>query len=286
MFDLVKTITKDDLILHGLFAPGEKKKTVLLHIHGFEGDFYTNEFTLAIAQKLYENRVSFLTVQTRGTGSEYLLKTTDGQWKRYGAHFELLEEAYKDIDAWIEFLQKRGYTTIILEGHSLGTMKVIRYLFEGSYPSIIKKLILLSPFDHQYYLEKVAKSNWQDNLKITYSKIKEGRGEECLPPSFDHNPISYKTYVSWYKDTEVSRMFNFYNKSYTFSLLRKLSVPVKVIVGSKDEYFHPSNPNHPEAAIEIMKKHIKDFSYKLIENADHSFTGYEATVAHEVFDFI
>jgi predicted alpha/beta hydrolase family esterase len=34
-----------------------------------------------------------------------------------------------------------------LQGHSLGTFKIVRYLFEGKYADKINKLILLAPFD-------------------------------------------------------------------------------------------------------------------------------------------
>ena len=60
---------------------------------------------------------------------------------------ELLEEAHLDISAWIKFLLDEGYQEIILQGHSLGTIKVIRYLFEGEYKNKISKLILLAPFE-------------------------------------------------------------------------------------------------------------------------------------------
>lgn len=285
MFDLVQTTTTDNIRLHGLLVPGDISKPAVLHIHGFEGDFFTNGFINPEAKALHNDNITFLTVQTRGMASDYLFHTTDDKWKRYGAHFEKHEEAYLDIDAWINFLKKQGYKKIILQGHSLGTVKIIRYLFEGSYPEVITKLILLAPFDNIYMAESFT-DKWKGQVKEAKQKVKDGKGEERTPKDWWDINISYQSYVSWLDDNDYTHMFNFHDKSYSFPLLNKIQIPVKVIVGTKDEFLHTSNPEHPEEAMEILKKNIKQFSYRLIEGAKHSYAGYEAEVVKEIMNFI
>ena len=41
---ILQVLTSDALYLHGFYAPTEDKKVALLHIHGFEGNFYENNF--------------------------------------------------------------------------------------------------------------------------------------------------------------------------------------------------------------------------------------------------
>jgi len=286
MFNLVKTSTKDKVVLNGLFLKGDKSKPIVLHIHGFEGDFFTNKFISVIANKLKENNIGFLTVQTRGMANDYDLNGVDGKFRRYGAHFELLKNAYLDIDAWIEFLEKQGYYQVILQGHSLGTIKVVRYLFEGSYTDKVKKLILLAPFDKTYLAEDFTKGKWREYLNKAKEKVKDGKGDEIISKHFDSIVLSYQTYVSWYEETDLSHMFNFFDKNYSFPTLNKIRIPVKVIVGTKDEYFYLSNPEKPQGAIDILKNNIKDFSWKLVEDAKHNYNGYEDIVANGIYKFL
>lgn len=286
MFEVVRTTTADNLVLSGLLSEGDKHKPLVLHIHGFEGDFFTHEFISAISENLHKNNVAFLSVQTRGTANEFLYKSITGDWKQYGAHFELLEEAYLDIDAWVQFAHSMGYSDVVLQGHSLGTIKVVRYLFEGKHKERVRKLILLAPFDRTYLIERFASGKWQEFVMIAKQKVSEGKGGEIIPTEFDEVVMSYKTYVSWHDENDFQHMYDFFDEHYTFPILNKIETPVKVIVGTKDEYFHPSNAEHPEEAIEALKANIKDFQYKLIENAEHSYTGYENIVADEVVNFV
>lgn len=286
MFKLVETATSDKLLLHGLFLDGDKDKPVVLHIHGFEGDFFTNNFVPTIAEKLRTGGFGFLAVQTRGLGSDYFVKTTNWEWKRYGAHYELLEEAHLDIDAWVGFLLAQGYKNIILQGHSLGTMKITRYLFEGKYADKINKLILLAPFDIFQLAENATKGKWKEYLKIAEEKVTEGKGEEIIPKEYLDASMSYQTYVSHHKNTDFEHIFAFHDKDYGFPILRKIKLPVKAIVGTGDVFFHPANPKKPDEAMAILEKHLEKFDGKLIEGAGHSYEGYEDKVANEVSAFV
>ncbi len=282
---LVQVATVDRLYLQGYFSPKEGKKA-LLHIHGFEGNFYENYFVQVLARRLDERDMTFLVVNTRGCEKIKDFNTPSGEYKRVGARYELLEDSPIDINAWMEFLSEQGYKDIILMGHSLGTMKVVRYLIEGKHASKIKKLILLSPLDKKGLLQTHTKTPIDELLKRAQEMVDKGKGEEMITPEFETIVVSYKTYISWYKQDELGRMFEFVNKDYGFPALRKISVPTKVIVGSKDEYFHQSNPEHPEEAMKILLKHIPNAKGKIIDGAVHSFAPHEEEMVDGVLEFI
>jgi pimeloyl-ACP methyl ester carboxylesterase len=259
---------------------------VLLHIHGFESDLFTNEFVSVIANAFQKKNQGFLTVQTRGMANEYFFKTTDGKWKKLGSHFEVLEDSYKDIDAWIELLISKGYSNIILQGHSLGTMKVLRYLFEGKHADKVTKVILLAPFDIMQLLETATQGKWREYLEIARQRVAVGKGEEVIPTQYLDVSMSYQTYVSHHQENEFEYMFKFSDKEYDFPLLQKISIPVKVIVGTKDEFFHPANPSHPEEAMTIFETKVKDFSGNLIPESGHGYVGYEQELVRDIESFI
>jgi len=245
---LVQVSTSDGLYLHGFYAPSSDKKVALLHIHGFEGNFYENNFIYTLIKNFQENNIGFLTVNTRGNGMITDFNTVNSQYKTIGAHNELLEEAHLDISAWLKYLIKQGYEKIILQGHSLGTVKVISYLSEGEYKDKIHKLILLAPFENRML----------DN-------------------------VSLDTKASF---TKYTKMFDFSNPNRDCSLLQQLKIPTKIIVGAKDPEFFPSQPNNYQKAMDILLKNIPDSQGVFIPDAIHCFQPNEELVTQEVLKFI
>lgn len=284
--NLVKTATSDGLYLHGYYIPAPNKKQVVLHIHGFEGNFYENHFTHVLAAILQKNNIGFLAVNTRGNGKDTDFNTTDGKQVRIGARYELLEDGHKDISAWIEFLISEGYKTIVLQGHSLGTYKVVRYLFEGKYKDRVSKLILLAPFDQKGCLLASGRTDIESFIKKAKEKILHGGGEGLITHEYADITISYKTFISWYNSGDFSKMFEFCTSDYDFPVLRKIKIPTKIIVGSKDEYFYCTNPQHPDEAMKILLANIKNSEGTIIPDAVHSFAPHEDVMAKEVLDFV
>lgn len=283
---LLQTSTSDGLYLHGYFVPSSDRKVAILHIHGFEGNFYENNFVHVLADRLVKANIGFLVVNTRGNGRDTDFNTVDGNYKRFGARYELLEEAHIDITAWLKFLIEQEYQEIVLMGHSLGTMKVVRYLFEGELKDKVNKLVLLSPFDKKGAMVTSGRKDIKGLLKKAQAKVDAGQGDELITKEFDDIVISYTTFVSWYKQDDLGRMFEFCSYDYDFPTLSQIKTPTKVIVGSKDEYFHLSNPDHPEEAMELMLKHIPNSKGKIINGAVHSFKPHEGIMAQEVIEFV
>lgn len=282
---LLQTATSDGLYLHGYYVPSEDKKVAVLHIHGFEGNFYENNFVYTLADELENKGIGFLTVNTRGNGRDTDFNTIDGKYKRIGARYELLEEAHLDITAWLKYLVDEGYKEIILQGHSLGTVKAVRYLFEGEYKNKISKLILLAPFDKKGYM-LVQKLDTEELLAKAKSKVDNGKGDELVTSDFGDGITSYSTFISWYKQDDLGRMFEFCSPKYDFPVLKRINIPTKIVVGSIDEYFYPTNPKHPEEAMDILLKNIPHAEGKIIEGSVHSFKPNESVMATEVSSFI
>lgn len=284
---LVQTVTSDKLLLQGYFDKGDKSKPVILHIHGYAGNFYENYFVHVLDEHLKGAGCSFLTGNTRG--AEYVKDfnvkdAIDGV--TIGARYELLEDAYKDIDAWIELISEAGYHNIVLQGHSLGTYKVVRYLSEGVHKDKIKKLILLAPFDKKGMMQTHTKIPLDELIGRATEIVNKGKGKEVVSKDFETIDISYNTWLSWYKQDDLGRVFEFCSKDYKFPALKKIAIPTLMIVGSKDEYFYLSNPDHPEEAEAIFKKYIPTVETVLIKNAQHTYKGFEDALVEKIGQFI
>lgn len=283
---LIQISSSDGLYLHGYHASTEDKKVGVIYIHGMEGNFYQDSYVYNLLDEFEKNNIAFLGVNNRGNGKDTDFNTTDGKGRRVGSRYEILEEAHFDITPCVKFLEDEGYREIVLMGHSAGTVKAVRYLFEGELKDKVNKLILLSPIDPLGFRMAKGRKDIEDFLNKAQTKVDEGKGDEIITPDFDHDILSYKTFTSWYKRDDLGRMFEFCSSEYDFPILKSITVPTKIITGSKDEYLHPSNPEHPEEAMDILLKNIVNSEGRIIEGAVHSFAPYQEVMAEEVSKFI
>lgn len=280
----IKITTDDGLILHSHLFKSESKK-IVIYVHGFESDFFGLPFVNVIGEKLSHSNINFLAIQTRGTAQRMEFLTTDGDAKYIGSHMEVLEEAFLDIDGFVKWAKGAGYQEIYLAGHSLGTIKAVRYINEGKFQSEISRLLLLAPFDKNGQEDLVTLSQWNQYVKQAWDEINAGHGRSYIPSNWEEVEMSYQTFYSWYRPSELGSMFDFYKKGYDFPTLRAIRIPTTIIVGDKDEFFHGTNMDNPEEAMEILLSNIPNSTGHFLKGCQHIYLGYEAELAEFVLKF-
>lgn len=287
-YNYIQVNTEDGFKLNGLYKEGDKNKVATILIHGFTSDFYSHKFYHSIAEKLESQSNAIILAQTRGTGIQTEFIKTNGDAEYLGSYFEKIEDAHFDISAYVEYLLNNGYTKIVLAGHSLGTIKSVRYLFEGKYKDKITKLVLLAPFDKNAFMEVKAPNKWHDFVEIAKEKIDQGKGREIVPiPEWEDFSMSYITFYSWYKQDDLSCMWDFFRKDYDFPILQKINIPVKIIVGDNDDFFvYKQLGTSYEDAVNVLNKFIKNSEFVLINGAVHTYINHDEEVANEVVKFI
>lgn len=283
--ELIKAQAADHVVLNGFYCAGNKNKPLFLHVHGYAGTFFHNQFVHTIGDTIVENDYAFLTVETRGSYGVHGFAVHGKGYRTMGGDRELLEEAYLDIDAWVKFALSEGYTSITLQGHSLATFKTIRYLSEGKHKDAIGKLVLLAPFDKNGLLIK-NNPEWQDCIKIAEQKVINGCATETIPSAWKSNDLSFATFHSWYKESEFNRVFDFYREDYQSLLLKNISLPVHVIVGDQDEYFSVYHIGSYLKPFDLLQSQLQKGSGLLIPESRHSFRNHEQTVADSVLAFM
>jgi pimeloyl-ACP methyl ester carboxylesterase len=283
-YELLQVETEDYLKLSGLYKVGDKKKSAVIFIHGFTSDFYSHAFYHSFARAVTDKGHACILAQTRGTGLHTEFMTTTGSSRYIGSFFEKIEDAHLDISAFISFLLQEGYEHVILAGHSLGTIKVTRYLFEGAYKEKVTQLVLLAPFDKNAFMHRKAGGKWDKFLQIANDHVAQGNAQDTVPvPEFEDYAISYETFVSWYNKSQLSCLWDFYRPDYDAELLHTIKIPVSVILGELDEYV--SYPEYKESAssvLQFLTSHIPKCKTTLIKKANHTFAGYE----QHVFDAV
>ena len=106
-YPLVQIKTKDGLWLHGLFLESKNVKAVFLNIHGTASNFYEERFIEVFANTFIPEGISVLSTNNRGAG-------VYDSWQKSGAAVERFEDCVLDIDAWVELLLEKNYSTIFL----------------------------------------------------------------------------------------------------------------------------------------------------------------------------
>src|ERR1035437_10297431 len=276
----VRIITADKLILSGnLYSPDKETKKAIIHIHGMGGNFYENSFLNYMEDEFTKHKYSFFAFNNRGAGifSDFPIVGKKEKYKRIGNAYERFEECIYDIKAGIDFLKEEGYTKIILQGHSLGSVKVAYYIAKTQ-DKRVSRLILISPSDMIGLSED---KNHARRMKLSKKLIKAGKGNELLSELlWDYYWLSANTYVNLSKRGIAVDVFNTYDKSAP-SIIKDITIPTLAILGGTDD----AAILPVREALKVIKSKAKKaprFDTLIIGKAPHSYFGYEQELAESI----
>ncbi len=272
--ELVRINTKDNLELPGvLFEPKAKTKTVIVHIHGLVGNFYENKLIESIAKSSVTDDIAFLSFNNRGAGivTEFIMrKSNKVDYVRMGGSLEKFEDCVIDIRAAIDFLSKKGYVKIFLQGHSSGCQKITYYKYKTT-DKRVKGLILLAPVDDVSYVKKLLGMNYTAALKIA----KELKRKDSVPKWMEFYPLMNAGVAFQLIDRESpsGRLFDYAGE---LKEIKNVNCPVLAIFGSKDEY-----QEKPEQKLRLLRGKLR-CDIKLVKGANHGFLGFEKDLAKTI----
>jgi len=276
---IISVKTKDKLELYGMLLKSDKKDSIIINIHGTADNFYDNNFIWEIYRVLAKSSISLLSTNNRGA---YGLEV----YQSSGACTEIFEKCLLDIDAWIAKAFSLGYKNIILQGHSLGTEKIVYYLAKGKYRNKIKAVILLGFSDsfgtHNQNLRKSKFALMREAKKLVRAK----KGNFFLTSNWLSHagvlPQNAQSYLNFFKDnSELSKALPLRNGR-GLALYRKIKVPILGVIGDEEEYtIIPI-----KQAIDLLKSENKLSQVFQIKNCNHSFEGREKELSKIIKRFI
>ena len=290
--ELVRTFTEDGLELQGLFCPSaETNGTALLHIHGFTGNFYEERFVDRIAEQVVKRGYAFLAVNTRGHDyrSGFIKKTASGLTHvRIGTAYEILEECVFDIKAWIDFLQGRGYSKVILEGESAGPLKTVFYQYQTQ-DERVQGMVLISPVDHIGLQRMVTAEKYDDAINVARQMIEHGKSDELMPriycPLWDFS-ISAKTYLNAFGPDTKSGIFNFHDPNARFEELSTIKCPILATYGTVREAVVGNNVEEALSIIKRRAKSSKRCDTAIVRDAPHDYLDHEEELSEIIENWI
>ena len=287
--EIVKFEAKDGVILDGFIRRGENpSKKLLIQMHGMTSNCFKDRERI-ISTKVQEMGIDTLCFNNRGSDViRYAKKIVNGEDKSFlaGTAYENIEESYYDIVGAIEYAISIGYKEFYLQGHSLGSTKVV-YTYNkmkeenNSNLTKIKGIILLSLVDIPGTVEMEA-----DKSYITYALEKEKQGKilEMMPMESYTNPMSVKTflkYTVYNKDIDFAR---YNSKDDEFEILNKIQVPIFMRWGNVFELIKQDAKELAEFMNKKINNPNKDIDY--IDGANHGYNGKEEELAKQIVRFL
>ncbi len=283
-YPIVQVQTKDQVWLHGLFVEASNSDTVFLHIHGTASNFYEMEYIETMAREFSAAGISVLSTNNHGSGVYDAYQST-------GAAVELFEQCLIDIDAWIEFAKAKGYSNIILAGHSLGSQKAVYYIQKGTYREMVRGLVLLGPADAtrcdytdtSNMLSPAQQQRVLAMLDQAKKMVAAGKGEEFLPRTayMELMPKSAKAAVNILDlEGEAARVLPF--QTGELKMYRSIVVPVFVAIADQREWTGIDS----QAALLLMKKENLRTETHYLNDCDHDFTGKENELVELLIRFL
>lgn len=275
---LIRFKTKDNIKLQGLlYEPKQKTTKAIIHVHGWVGNFYEDLFIDSLTRSALQKGIAFFTFSNRGAGivTEF---SRDNKRENIGGSLEIFEESIFDIEGAIDFLQKRGYSKIILEGHSLGCQKIV-YFQNNKKDSKVKGLILLSPVDDANFVQKKLLNKYEESIKIAKTMIKNGKGQNSVPDWMQFYPLLTANMFIQVSDSN-SLSGKILDYSGEMIELKNIEVPILAIFGSEDSY-----QTKPEEKLKLLKNSI-NCTISLLKKSNHWFIHHEDELAKTVLNWV
>jgi len=265
---LTRIRTRDGVWLDGLVVePRRRRRAALVWVHGLGSVFSSGQpLTRELSARLTAAGIGYFKFNTRGHDVVARANT-----RLAGAAFERFTRCVEDLRAVIGLAVRRGYSRVILAGHSTGANKALHYTARTR-DRRVSVLMLLGPVsDVAGETRRIGAGELRRRVALA-ERIAARDPEALVPRAWGFR--SAQRYLSLYRPGEAEDVFPYYRPRARWTALRSVRVPLAVIVGSRDEYLDRPAAELVEA-FERNATRARSFSGIVISGALHGFQGRE-----------
>ena len=273
--------TKRGSLLNGvLFCHTRNPDTVLIAITGIHGNFYSNPFYNNFGSTLNKGNIDFIYAQTCDAfGKVKSLNVNTGKKEIIGSYNEDFKNTDEDIQAYLDFAEKKGYKHIYLAGHSLGANKVIYYL-SRNHDQRVEKYILLSPANITHLLNGVSDAK----KKLIKEYKQKGKDNEEIPfELFGWIECITRTAYDWVFNNILNNVH--FEKDGDFSQINNITHTGAMIIGTYDRFTY-GDPSKFLKNINNHTKHPEKNKLLFIEKTGHTYQRKEQEISNMLLDLI
>ena len=280
--ELVYARSDDDVVNGGAFFGPPKtiaRRVAVIWVHGWGVNFYYPTYTM-IGRRLAEHGVATLVVNTRmhdvGTVEAYRL----GQRVRGGGYWGIPSEETRDVAAWVAFAEQRGFSKVVLAGHSAGWAPVVRYQAAARDPRVAGVILASGA------VQPLHPDRDEALMRQATRLVADGQGEDLirLPnrsfPSF----ISAANYLD---QANTPREFlDFFGLAGKDAAISHVTCPLLAFFGTRDDVGGEADLEAVRSSRKRLSTGPSRIDTAVIQGGDHMYTGEEAQVAGVVADWI
>lgn len=269
---LVTARARDGVVLDGVAAhPRRRRRTALVWVPGLGSRFSSGQPLIrALSAGLNRAGVGYLKLDTRG----HDVVARAGR-RLVGAAFERFGDSVHDLRAAVALAVACGYRRVILAGHSTGANKALHYVARAR-DRRVAGLALLGPISDVAGERKRVGRRELARRVAAARRIARQDGAALVPRAWGF--YAARRFVSLYRPGGAEDVFPYYRPGARWTALRRVRVPLAVIVGARDEYLD----RPARALVDAFARHAtgtRAFTGLVVPRARHGFRGQEPALA-------
>ena len=275
--EVVYAASEDSVINTGLLFHPKRESTkalAIIWVHGWGVNFYSPSYIL-IGRAFGEKGYTCISVNTRMHDLANVEGYKNGKRVRGGGYWGIASHQTKDISAWIDFAESKGFKKIILIGHSAGAAAVREYQSEKQ-DNRVSGLVFASgsvdpapPIDSSQYVQAIQ-------------LMSENKGEELIKDP----KRSFPSYISAVTLMDIANSSpeykDFFGVTTTNAGIAKIQCPILAFYGSKDDVGNEKTLELLKASIKKQRKGPISVTTTMIKGAEHMYMGEELQVAEVI----
>lgn len=198
------------------YAAGERDKPAVLLLHGFlqTRDFHT---VATLAGGLHDAGYTVLT-PTLSLNIPNRAQSLACE----AAHRHSLDDDVAEIGRWVRWLGKQGHRSVVLAGHSFGSLQLLAYL-SGKPDAVVKAFLGISTIEPQ--IGNAVRADLIAQLETRVARKERALVSQALSfcRKYPSPPEGLLSYIRW----DAARLL---------ATLRQSRVPVQLVMGDADSH--------------------------------------------------
>lgn len=273
--EIVFARASDDVLDAGvLFAPASDsaKRLAIIWIHGWGVNFYQPSY-VAIGRALAQRGFTAISANTRMHDLGNVEGYRDGKRVRGGGYWGVGSEEPRDLAAWIDLAEQRGFREVVLVGHSAGWAAVRSYVSSVQDPRVVGVVLASGE------VRPDTRRPDLDQLRQARDLMAKGEGDALFRDPKRNFPsyISAATYLDIFS-SEAPRAVDFFGIKTPSDAITRLRAPVLAFFGTDDDVGSQEELDLLKSAM-ARQAGAPPLTTALIRGADHMYSGQEQQVA-------
>ena len=277
--ELVSVRSDDDILSSGaMFTPQKDvaKPIAVIWVHGWGVNFYQPAY-VNIGRELAARGYTCITANTRMHDLGNVLGERNGKRLRGGGYWGVASDEVRDLAAWIDFAEQKGFKKVVLVGHSAGWAAVRNYQSHKEDRRVIGVVLASGAVRAETRPTDMKMFNLATNL------ISIDRADDLLRipnrpfPSF----ISAATFADIANTPPGQK--DFFGVQYKDPDVTRIRCPLLAFFGTREAGVGT------EVDLELLKNAVQRLpigparlTTLMIERADHMYAGEESQVADTI----